>query len=241
MNYFYMNEQMIFKRYELKYRITKAQQDMLKRCMEEYMVPDIHGRNITCSLYFDTPDYILARRSADHPIYKEKIRLRSYGVTYDDTPVFLELKKKYDGVVYKRRIEMTQKEADEYLACKSTSGICTKYVLDKTQIFNEIDYCFRLYKNLAPACLISYQREAFYSAVDYDFRVTFDDSIKFCNENLSLRNEIEGRKIIGDDEVVMEVKTFQAIPMWMVHFLSENKIYKSSFSKYGTAYQLMIK
>ena len=34
----------------------------------------------------------------------------------------------------------------------------------------------------------------------------------------------------------MEVKTADAIPLWLVQLLSREKIYKTSFSKYGTAW-----
>ena len=37
---------------------------------------------------------------------------------------------------------------------------------------------------------------------------------------------------------LMEAKAFKAFPLWFVHFLSERKIYNSSFSKYGTEYTL---
>ena len=38
----------------------------------------------------------------------------------------------------------------------------------------------------------------------------------------------------------MEVKAHGIIPLWLAQALSEEHIYKTSFSKYGTAYQKMI-
>lgn len=35
----------------------------------------------------------------------------------------------------------------------------------------------------------------------------------------------------------MEIKTAKAIPLWMTALLSENHIFKTSFSKYGNAYK----
>lgn len=226
-----MAEQTIFKRYELKYLITKEQQQKIKKAMEGHMIPDIHGRNVTCSLYYDTPDKTLIRRSIEGPIYKEKLRLRSYGVTNDDSQVFVEIKKKYEGIVYKRRVGMTQKEADAYLLKNER--------VKESQIINEIDYCRKLYRGLAPACMLSYQREAFYAKDDHEFRMTFDDTILYRTDHLSLRDGIFGTPIIGEDEVLLEVKTGHSIPMWLMKVLSENKIYKTSFSKYGTAYKMM--
>ena len=148
-----MGNQMIFKRYEIKYMLNSEQLSLLKQEMEKYMIADEHGKSTICSLYFDTPQYLLIRRSMDHPMYKEKLRLRSYGVAGKDTEVFVELKKKYDSVVYKRRVAMTEEAACQYL-------LEHKQILD-TQITREIDYCMKIYRGLAPAMMLSYEREAY--------------------------------------------------------------------------------
>ena len=111
-----MKDQMTFKRYELKYMLTIEQQQKILKAMANHMKEDPHGHSTIQSLYFDTPDFLLIRRSIDKPAYKEKLRLRSYGVANEDTKVFLELKKKYDKVVYKRRVCMTEMEAMAFLS-----------------------------------------------------------------------------------------------------------------------------
>ena len=143
--------------------------------------------------------------------------------------VFVELKKKYESVVYKRRIAMTEDEAERYL-------LFHEKVKD-TQITREIDYCLKNYKKLAPAVMLSYEREAFYAKDDHEFRITFDQNILWRNYDLSLCRGIYGEAILAKNKVLMEVKTAGAIPLWMVHFLTENQIYKTSFSKYATAYR----
>ena len=89
-----MANQTIFKRYEYKYLLTADQKKDLQAYMETYMKPDTFGRNTICNLYFDTPDYLLIRRSIEGKVYKEKIRLRTYGRAQDDSEAFIELKKK---------------------------------------------------------------------------------------------------------------------------------------------------
>lgn len=224
-----MKNQTIFKRYEIKYMLDIRQLSLLKNEMKKYMIADAFGKSTICSLYFDTPQYLLIRRSMDHPMYKEKLRLRSYGVADENSTVFVELKKKYNSVVYKRRVAMTEKEALEYL-------LNHRKVMD-TQITREIDYCMDVYKGIAPAMLLSYEREAYYARDDHEFRVTFDQNILWRNYDLSLHEGIYGNPILKDNQVLMEVKTAGAIPMWMVRFLRDNEIYKTSFSKYGTAYR----
>jgi SPX domain protein involved in polyphosphate accumulation len=226
-----MKHQMIFKRYELKYKITRAQMEQIKAVMEPHMVPDQYGQSMIQSLYLDTPDYRLIRRSMEHPVYKEKLRLRSYGIAQPDSTVFLELKKKYDSVVYKRRIALPLPEAEQYLR--------TKVSQRDTQIAREIDRCMHFYPNLSPKVLLTCQREAFYGKDNSEFRVTFDDNILWRDYDLDFSKGSYGMDTLLPDEVLMEIKTEGAIPLWMVKLLTDNRVYKTTFSKYGTAYQML--
>ena len=227
-----MAEQMIFKRSEIKYMIDEDIFRKLMEVMKKYMIADDYGRSTVCSLYFDTPDYLLIRRSLDHPMYKEKLRLRSYGVANESTKVFVEIKKKYDSIVYKRRIAMKESEAQRYLLHheKVMSG----------QISDEIDYCMDHYEGLAPAVMLSYEREAYYSLDGSDFRVTFDENILYRRKDFSLGSEIYGVSLLGEDQTLMEIKTSGGIPLWMSETLTKLHLYKTSFSKYGSAYQRMM-
>ena len=224
-----MADQMIFKRHEGKYMITTDDYEIIKQAFAEHMKADKHGRSTICSLYYDTPDFRLIRRSIEKPVYKEKLRLRSYGVADADTNVFVELKKKYDRVVYKRRISLPEKDAMKYLE--------TGEIAERSQVVNEIDYFKKYYENLAPAMLLMYDREAYYGKDDHGFRVTFDTNVLWRNYDLTLSKGIYGRPLLEPNMVLMEIKTAEAIPLWLVEVLSKNKLYKTSFSKYGTAYR----
>lgn len=226
-----MAEQMIFKRYEIKYMLNRAQFEALKNEMKRHMVPDVHGKSTNCSLYFDTPNFILARRSMEHPLYKEKLRVRSYGVAHEDTSVFVELKKKYESVTYKRRISLSLEDMEKYL-------INHRQVMD-TQISREIDYCMEHYEGLAPAIFLAYDRQAFYGKNDHDFRMTFDENIRWRDYDLSLDKGTYGASILDDNQILLEVKVANAMPMWLVRFLNANRIYRTSFSKYVTAYKIL--
>jgi len=225
--------QTIFKRYEIKYMLTTEQKQKLLDIMEPYMALDKYGRSSIRNIYFDTDTYRLIRNSIEKPIYKEKLRVRSYGRASEDSTVFVELKKKYDHVVYKRRISLPEAEAMEWV-CRRIP--CSK----QKQIQKEIDYFIDFYETLHPTVFLSYEREAFYAKDGSDFRVTFDDTI-LCRENdMSLCSDTYGTRILPEEKVLMEIKCSGGIPLWMVQALSEERIYKTSFSKYGTAYQTMI-
>lgn len=96
--------QSCFERYEKKYMLTPAQLRVMLTGMKAHMVPDQYGKYTICNIYYDTPDWRLIRASLEKPVYKEKLRVRSYGVAAPEGKVFVEIKKKFDGVVYKRRI-----------------------------------------------------------------------------------------------------------------------------------------
>ena len=227
-----MSFQTVFQRYELKYLLTQEQKKKVLQAMAPYMELDQYGRTTIRNLYFDTGNYRLARHSIEKPSYKEKLRVRSYSQADPESPVFVELKKKYRNVVYKRRIALPEKEAMEWLQ----GGSCSQDV----QISREVDYFLSYYRNLTPVVFLSYEREAFFSEERPDFRVTFDERILCRQEELSLEAEVYGTELLPEDVTLMEIKCAGGIPLWMTHVLSEERIYKTSFSKYGTAYQSMI-
>lgn len=228
-----MAYQSVFKRYELKYLLSQEQKEAVLRAMQGYMKLDKYGRTTIRNIYYDTDTYLLIRRSIEKPAYKEKLRIRSYSRAEPDSTVFVELKKKYQSVVYKRRISLPEEEAMQWVAG-------TQHCHEHTQIADEIDYFLSYYQTLHPSVFLSYEREAYYSIDESDFRVTFDDNILCRQEDLSLESQVYGTPILPEGKVLMEIKCSGGIPLWMVQVLSKEHIYKTSFSKYGTAYQTMI-
>lgn len=219
---------MIFKRYEKKYRLTKEEKDAFLSRISNKLVPDKHGVNTVCSLYLDTPDYLLIRNSIDAISYKEKLRIRSYGVPNDEKKLFFEIKKKFKGVVYKRRVSMSLDEVFEYL----DSGVPPM----DTQIMREIDYLMRFYRQPKPDVCILCEREAYFLSENENVRLTFDNNLRYRHGFPDTENAKEGTPIVEKDECILEIKTPGAMPIWLANVLSECKIYPRSFSKYAHAY-----
>lgn len=219
----------VFRRYELKYLLTLEQRDRVLSRIGPYMQLDDYGRTTIRNVYYDTDSFRLIRRSIEKPAYKEKLRIRSYKRADGNSPVFVEIKKKYDRVVYKRRIALPESVATDWLCDRRSCP-------ENTQISREIDYFKSFYGGLRPAMFLSYEREAYYERDGGDLRITFDDNILCRRTDISLCKEVGGYSILPEDRVLMEIKCPGAIPLWMVNILSEEKIYKTSFSKYGTAY-----
>lgn len=228
-----MAYQSVFKRYELKYLLTRKQKKAVLQAMAPYMELDEYGRKTIRNIYFDTENYRLIRESLEKPAYKEKLRIRSYSKVSSEDMVFVELKKKYDSVVYKRRMALEENQAMDWVLSKKP---CVK----QSQISNEIDYVLQYYRTLAPAVFLTYEREAFFEPDGGDFRVTFDENILCRQEAISLKADVWGTPLLAPGLTLMELKCSGGLPLWMVEVLSKEQIYKTSFSKYGTAYQNII-
>ena len=228
-----MELQTVFKRYELKYMLTLEQKEKILEAMSPHMELDKYGLTTIRNIYFDTDNYRIIRRSLEKPAYKEKLRIRSYSQATHESTVFVELKKKYDRVVYKRRLPLCESDAMAWLL---REGACP---LD-TQISREIEYFVNFYKDIKPKVFLSYDRSAYYEKSGKDFRVTFDHNILCRQDDLSLCSPAYGESILPEGKVLMELKCSGGIPLWMVEVLSHERIYKTSFSKYGTAYGTLI-
>lgn len=223
----------VFKRYEKKYIVSSSQREELIQKMLRYMVPDEYGQSTICNIYFDTPDFRVIRSSIEKPVFKEKLRLRSYGVPEPDSNVFVELKKKYKGVVYKRRIHMSYRDATEYLLHNvRPDGV-------NTQVLSEIDYFLSVYPGIRPAVSLFYDRVAYYGKTDRELRITFDSHIRFRNKQLDLLLGSDGYPILDADKSIMEIKCIGSMPMWLTKELDRLAVFPASYSKYGTAFSVL--
>jgi len=217
------------KRYELKYLLSREQTEYLRKRLVGHMEVDKYGKTSIASLYYDTPSYQLIRTSVEKPPFKEKIRLRSYGIATEESPVYLELKRKAYGIVYKRRVETTIPLVHRFFA--GDGDICSPGQINK-EITTFRDY----YKTLVPACLIIYDRVAYFEPGG-DLRLTIDENPRYRTDDLTLTKSMEGKPLLDDGWTILEVKVQEAMPLWLTSILSEGKIYKGSFSKYGEAYR----
>lgn len=231
----------VFNRYEKKYMLNAVQYEKMIQAIDEYMVVDAYNRDKEfyeiCNIYYDTPDNQLIRASIEKPVYKEKLRVRSYGTPQIKDYVFVEIKKKYKGIVNKRRTVMPLNEAYAYLnehKCPDMKNPKMNY-----QVFREIDYFSHMY-NLEPKVYLSYERRAYFEKNDGDFRVTFDRNITTRRFDVKLENGVYGDKLLPENTYLMEIKINRAVPLWFTRILSELEIYPISFSKYGTEYKKFV-
>ena len=221
------------KRYEVKYIMNGEQTERLQEALKGHMEVDSYGLTHIASLYYDTPDYRLIRTSIEKPEFKEKIRLRSYGMATADSTVFLELKRKAYGLVYKRRVPTTQTAVKKFFNYEG--DVCAD-----GQIAREISYFRGYYQKLVPSCLIIYDRLAYYEP-NGDLRLTIDQNPRYRINDLDLSTSMDGISLLSEGYAILEVKMQEAMPLWLTAILSKYKIYKGSFSKYGEAYKQQAK
>lgn len=227
----------VFNRVERKYLLEEDVYEKLKKRLEEKMEVDSYNRGqklySIMNIYYDTPSDELIRNSLEHPVYKEKLRLRSYGVPQMEDLVFLEIKKKFGGIVNKRRTSLLLSEAYEYLHNeKKPMESC----YSNQQVLREIDAFLKRYC-LLPKVFLAYDRMAFFGREDKAFRVTFDTNLRTRREEVRLEKGMGGIQLLEEGIWLMEVKIMGASPLWFTHLLSEYQIYPVSFSKYGTEYK----
>ncbi len=226
----------VFNRREIKYMLTDQDRQALLETLESHMDSDPFNKDgkpyKICNLYLDTPADELIVKSLEKPVFKEKIRLRSYGTVALDGKVFLESKKKYNGVVNKRRTNFILEDAYTYFE----KGLIPQNPKMNAQVMREIDYIMHFYP-LKPKVFISYDRWAFFEKGNSDFRLTLDRNIQTRRSDLRLDSPAYGDQLLNESQWLMEAKAFKAFPMWFVRFLSSRKIFSSSFSKYGSEYR----
>ena len=217
-----------FRRVEIKYLIDEETYKKLKTELDNYIKPDLYPKSVICNIYFDNDDYELINRSIDKPLYKEKVRLRSYNIPNKNSKVFLEIKKKYNGIVGKRRICTTIDNINKYLLKHNN--------IDNSINFKEIDNAIKKY-NLKPKIYVAYNREAYVSKEDTELRITFDSNLRSRRVDLDLTLGDSGKLYFDKPMYIVEIKTLGSIPMYLSKILTNLKIYPTSFSKVGAIYE----
>ena len=222
--------QLVFSRKEMKYMVPPECYEEFRAAVAREMVVDPYGEYRTCNLYYDTDLYDLIRMSIDRPFYKEKLRVRSYGVPTPDSRVFIEIKKKVDRMVYKRRAALPYAVACDFL----DRGIYPEEY--DSQILREIRYFMQFHRPHG-MMFLSYDRLPFAAKDKGDLRVTFDSNLTYRFEDVALECGDYGTPLFPEGLHLMEVKMTTSTPLWLTDLINKYGIRRVSFSKYGRIYQ----
>jgi hypothetical protein len=218
-----------FQRYEQKYLLDAFQYYQFMSVLNEFVCADRYGLSTIYSIYYDNDEFGIARNSLCKSAYKEKLRLRSYGIPEPGDTVYLELKKKLKGLTYKERIPLLFTGMEQCL-----DSMPDNY--PRNYIFNEMEWVLNYYKPF-PQFMVCYDRRSFRGLEDKTLRITFDTNIRWRASCLDFSRGPYGSPMIGEKEYLMEVKVENSIPPYLTAHLSRLKIFPLSFSKYRTAYE----
>ncbi len=227
----------IFNRTEEKYLLTPRQARRLLEAAKNRLTPDPYCRDgqayLVENIYFDTADDELISRAVEKNIFRQKLRLRSYGIPAPQSTVFLEIKKKYEGIGNKRRTGMSLATAEAYLEDGKRPDPDTPGI--NALVLEEIDYLRRT-RDLTPKAMITYERQAWFSAADPGLRLTFDRNILAREDELYLGAGPGGRPLLTGGKILFELKAEVAVPMWLAREMAQMKIWPVTFSKYAQEY-----
>lgn len=230
----------VFNRYEHKYLLDEDTYNRVVEIMDKHMVLDKHNKNhepyTIANIYYDTQDDYLIRKSLSKPIYKEKLRLRAYGVPNLSSKVFLEIKKKYKGIVNKRRTAIRLGEAYSFINSGEKPQV-KEYM--NAQVLNELEYFLHMY-DLQPKVYLAYDRIAYFEKENPDLRISFDMNVRSRRYDVRLDYGDYGESLFDEKIYLMEIKTAFAKPLWLTDMLTDLGINRKSFSKYGTEFKRAI-
>lgn len=229
-----------FNRYELKYVLDRDQYELVVAQLADYLSPDTYGdalgRYLVTSLYYDTVDYKAYWDKIDGHRFRRKLRVRAYGsqIVKPDTLCFVEIKQRTNQTLQKRRVEMPYSSA--VTLCGSGTGAGEGLEAEQA-VIGEVQYLYHTL-HLQPACIVSYDRQAFIgSGYDPGLRVTFDTNLKCRIHDLTLLSQsyADNHFFVPPPWCVMEVKVNDRVPYWLTEIINKYRCTLRRVSKYCRA------
>ena len=163
-------------------------------------------------------------------MHRQKFRIRTYAMEYNENiPIMLELKGRYNNFVYKHRTSLDHNSEN----INDVFHLLSQLENDDNPVSKQFIYD-KYRKNIKPVMLIDYQRRAYQSKYDYEFRITFDGEL-YGTQTTELfpKDDIYRRKLI-DGYTIMEVKFRKHVPPWFHRIMIKYQLNRISISKYCT-------
>lgn len=225
---------LLVNRYEFKYLIPPRLVQPTRDFIRPFVLPDRFADSRSgpsysiCSLYFDTADLELCRKTLRGEKNRYKLRIRSYSEE-PDQPVFLEVKRRIDAMVMKRRCRVSRTQALAILGRNSCP------VLDLTsELRAGLDEFLTLAAAGArPVLRVKYQREAYEARGAEPVRITLDTDLWHAvSPVLDLSHNSSGwcRTPVGG--VVLEIKLTERFPSWVAALVRALDLGRLSVPKY---------
>jgi SPX domain protein involved in polyphosphate accumulation len=232
-----------FSRFELKYILTRQQQELFARILPDYLTPDAegdqYGRYSITSLYYDTADYQAYWDKIEGHKFRRKVRVRIYGdpIVTPETMCFAEIKQRINKTLQKKRVYIAYGSAEAL--CGASAPIPEETEMSEVDLetVSEIRY-LQSTLQLQPAAVVSYDRMAFEgSEYDDGLRITFDTNLKGRTHELSLQgtDNAESKFFIPPEWCIMEIKVNYRVPYWLTEMIGKYRFTLRRVSKYCAA------
>lgn len=221
-----------FQRIETKYILDRSLLAQLEAEMRPHLIEDDYARSTISNIYFDNDDFQMVQDSLARRHGREKMRMRTYAAQpTDSSQVFLEIKKKSEEVGFKYRLVSNPVSVLDFIE----NGRADSSISDD-RVKAEVEQLQDRYLELKPKMVITYDRYSMKGLEDQKIRVTVDSRVRYRDYDLDLTSGRHGFPLLGDDQVIMEIKVPGQYPAWLAEILDRYGLVDQSFSKYGNAY-----
>lgn len=238
----------IVSRYESKYIIPRSLVAEIREYVRPFCEPDPNTRGdppeyLITTLQLETPQYALHYAKEDELDARFKMRVRTYG-EIGSAPIFAEIKAKFERTIVKARACVPFNQWNEALIYGTRVPPIFK---NKKQEIDFLKFRRVVWETGArPETLVRYTRESYIGVVDDYVRITFDRKLQYQRTDSwtdfgrsgiwrgmdSCTAQGFGLPYSG---VVLEVKTYNTVPTWVVELVKRFDLKRSGNCKYSTA------
>lgn len=242
-------------RYERKYLVPNSLLDELRARIAPFVnndenSHDIPGQKIkqytVRSIYFDSPDLMCYHEKDGGLMMRRKLRVRSYNEYEPGKVALLEIKRKIGNRIKKHRANIYYSQLADLLS----TGRYQDYVICKSEkkkqqnIEDAQRFLYHVFAHhFSPACLITYEREAFHYRFDSSVRITFDKNIRSMN-NPGLTDLFEEARLkpLFSSHFILEIKYgSERMPDWLVAIVHDFRLRNEALSKYAIGLEVNLK
>ena len=219
-------------RHELKYLISRASAELLRRRLPHFMGRDPHagptGKYTIRSLYFDDFYGSAMEEKESGLAMRTKYRLRCYN--YDLSFVKLERKEKHDSLTKKAAQTLSRQEALALQALEADPGATGL----KLELQNKLRW-----EALRPRVLVDYDRTPFVCA-DGNTRITLDEDLRtrpYCADLEAPATAMI--PVLAPEQVILEVKFDDFLPGYLAQALADIPKAPMAISKFTLCVQFL--
>lgn len=208
--------------FEVKFVIDTRTAVRIRDWARARLEPDPHGAGAwgdeyrTTSLYFDTPAQDVLRQRGSYG--RTKFRIRRYG---DSDRIFLERKLRNPRLLSKRRTTIDLADLTRVAAPAADPAWSGAWFQRRLAV-----------RGLAPACQITYDRQARVALSAYGpIRLTIDTDIRALPADGYAFHDAPGERVL-DGRQILELKYRFAMPAIFKHLVEEFALSPRAISKY---------